>query len=68
MWKYAILLEMETIESSLLELIIKGLIGINYGKEAVFILRLVIMHAPKVVLNEFTQSLLLSHCIKSIRQ
>jgi len=51
-----------------LELIIKGLVGVSYGKEVVLILRLVIKHAPKMVLNEFSQSLLLSNSIRFIRQ
>jgi hypothetical protein len=51
-----------------MELIVKGLLGITYGKEAVLILRLVLAQARKSVLTAISQTLVLSSCIKFIRQ
>ena len=48
--------------------LIKGLLGVNYGREAALTLHALMPHIAKVQLNQFSQSLIVSSCLKFFRQ
>lgn len=67
-WKLMLIGTMQNVEVEVVERCLKGLLGLHYGREAAMTLRTLLPLFKNTELNQFSQSLIVSSCLKFFRQ
>lgn len=67
-WKLFLINKAENVDGEVVNTIVKNLLGVNYGRDAALTLHSLAPLIARVQLNEFSQNLIVSSCLKFFRQ